>query len=296
MLNFEDLKTIKCIPNENEISLSQYATFYEKELAHRIYEINISNGSKIQLNITPNNFAHLIGLHKFEAPQNFTGNSLLKNPINLKEFKGFLNLLTGKININDLKQINGGTTYDEMKNRILGVPFAYQLLRKSTFVSFDNKLTMTPSRIKADCLFFEMFNNEKMHLFIVNKNGTHYPMTFLVTDNNNPKMPLDNFTKDQKDIYAITSIVVKDIKTNKVLDFIIPGVETADPEVAAASSNFGYDRVTQIQLDKLLSSNLNVVHTVSHEEPGKHNIRFLNADRKAIENIIKPGLSKGISR
>lgn len=134
MLEVNDLKYIKNIPNENDITLSKIAEFFEKYLAHRTYEIKLENGTNLTMNITPNNFCHLLGLHSFKIEPIERGNRLLTDSSNLESFKGFLNVLRGNIKLEDLKNIrdsSGDYVYNKMKYRILGLPLIYQMIRKS---------------------------------------------------------------------------------------------------------------------------------------------------------------------
>lgn len=79
MLTCEDLKILKRIPDESEISLKLYAEFFDKYIANRFYNVYLDNNINLLMQIAPTNYAHLIALNKSKADSNFKGNPLLKD-------------------------------------------------------------------------------------------------------------------------------------------------------------------------------------------------------------------------
>lgn len=225
IITCEDLKTINRIPNESEISLKLYAEFFEKYLANRLYNIFLENNIKLVMQIAQGNYPHLIALHKFKADPQFIGNNLLKNSAQLEKFTGFCNLKYEKIKINDLKLIKdkqGNFVYDMYRTRILASPFIYQILRNSSFLAFDVNKVMGNSTIKADYLFVNDIDKNKLHLFIKDNKGVNYPISFFNREHTLPTNQLNYFIDNQK-VLKINKIEILDFKTKNLLETIIPG-------------------------------------------------------------------------
>lgn len=238
MLTCDELKYINRIPDESEISLKLYAEFFEKFIANRYYNIYLENNIKLIMQIAPTNYPHLIGLHKFKASPQFTGNSLLKNTNQLERFRGFINLKNERITLNNLKLVQnskGKFIYDEYKTRILASPLMYQIIRNSEFLRFDtSKLT---AQIKSDYIFVSNFDGHKLHLFIKNNNGTNYPVTFIPRSHTLIEEQLNYFTKGQ-DILKINKIEILDYKTKNILETIVPfHIDLAQQQAAATDTS-----------------------------------------------------------
>jgi hypothetical protein len=191
------------------------------------------------MQIAHGNYPHLIALNKFKVDPQHIGNPLLKDIRQLEKFTGFCNLKFEKITLNDLKSIkdnHGNFLYDVHKTRILASPLIYQILRNSDFLSFDVNNIMGHSNIKANYLFVNDIDKNKLHLFIKDNNGINYPVSFINREHTLNSAQLNYFIENQM-ILKIEKIEVLDFKNKELLEVITPGRSihtTSYQEVAAA--------------------------------------------------------------
>lgn len=220
MLSLENLKKIEQMPTEGEISLQIIAKFYEKYISNRIYELDMENGETLKFSVENTHLPHLIGLHKFYDKYKHS-NFRLNSRRQLSKEKGFNNLKHGYITLADLKVAGGNNRkYKQYKKRILNFAFAYQLLRKSLFVSYNKKLVKSNTKINGNYIFVNDVDDNKLHFFFINdrlyndiyKNEKAVPITFVVTQKKE-----FIFVSEQIKL-RINRIVIKDIKTMKKLE------------------------------------------------------------------------------
>lgn len=159
----------------NELKeLREIAVYFENEIANKVYEINIKT-SIVKLYITPANFPHLIGLHKYYSKN--SDNPFLRNKDNLKNFTGFLNIKKGRIRLEDLNK----KTFKKSGNRITEIEKISLLLKKFDMFTFEK--SKANSKIDAEFILSQKIkHDEYIHLFIKENKGKYYPVSFLLRD------------------------------------------------------------------------------------------------------------------
>lgn len=280
MLNLEELKYIKETPKEEQISLKLYADFYNKEIANRIYEICLDNKVKLQLNITPSNFAHLIGLHKFLDLNN--ANIYLHNIVNLKNFQGYLNIMKDNISIKDLQSVinkNGNNQYNLYKSRILSLPFTYQLIRNSQFLEFD-KSNIKNTDIKANYMFVDNVDKKKLHLLLKSNSGILYPVSFISRKEND-----DYYVKNQN-IFNIEKIVIKDFRTKNLIEIIYPNGQ-AKEEIAATLDKTKDIVLSKSQMNYVKRRGVNFITEIELEEFNNYKLTYSDKDQIKIMSALR---------
>ncbi|WP_035796412.1 hypothetical protein, partial [Clostridium akagii] len=280
VLNLEELKYIKETPKEEQISLKLYADFYNKEIANRIYEICLDNKVKLQLNITPSNFAHLIGLHKFLDLNN--ANIYLHNIVNLKNFQGYLNIMKDNISIKDLQSVinkNGNNQYNLYKSRILSLPFTYQLIRNSQFLEFD-KSNIKNTDIKANYMFVDNVDKKKLHLLLKSNSGILYPVSFISRKEND-----DYYVKNQN-IFNIEKIVIKDFRTKNLIEIIYPNGQ-AKEEIAATLDKTKDIVLSKSQMNYVKRRGVNFITEIELEEFNNYKLTYSDKDQIKIMSALR---------
>lgn len=227
MLTIEQLKTIKQTPDEGDISLKLLANFYEVYISNRIYELQMEDGTILIFSAENRHFPHLIGLHKFIDKRKEHKNRLLNYNKQLKSQKGFENIKSSRITLEDLKNVGTKSKiYKRYKKRILNFPFSYQLLRESKFLSYDKDEVERDTRINGNYIFVNDINNDKLHFFFIDCDNNLMeeessetdaedlvvPITFIVTKKSDFK-----FVANQG-ILKIRKVIIKDLDKSTILE------------------------------------------------------------------------------
>ncbi|MGL5417079.1 MAG: hypothetical protein ACRDAU_15535 [Clostridium sp.] len=216
MLTLKELKVIKEMPKEEDITLELLAKFYDKYISNRIYEVETIDNKVLTFKVENKHFPHLIGLHKFVDKTKKHKNKLVHYNRELKSTKGFINIKNSKITLNDLKLVGyKSKTYKAYKKRILNMPFTYQLLRKSKFLSYDKNLVGKDTRINGNYIFVDNINKDKLHFFFIENlelGDQIVPITFIVT-----KATDFNFINNQE-ILTIKRVTIKNFSGDKILE------------------------------------------------------------------------------
>lgn len=146
--------------------LKKMAETFDSKLAYKIYTVKCKDVA-FDIKISQSNFAHLIGLNRFFNPN--SEYEIFRDINNLKEFNGYLNVVSGRITLDMLsnaKGIDGQRVIDDK----------YVLNKISNF----NKL----EKIICKGELFE-FNKEKFHthlpngyMFSLKEKGDEYTLLF----------------------------------------------------------------------------------------------------------------------
>ena len=238
MYTIDNLREIeKPIELEN-LDLKLYARFFQKHLSNREYFIELQNGELLHFTIKDEHLPHLIALHYFIDKEN----EILKlhSHSELKWEKGFKNLYDGDIKAEHLLSVYAGKgknrkkVFKNYKKRILGFPFAYQMLRKSGLFIFKIKKKTT---IKGDYLFAIDVDDTKYHFIFINDSGVeddnYVPITFITTK------PSDfNFFNPEESI-KVNKITIKNLLDNTTEEYMFENIDfniEVQQEVAITST------------------------------------------------------------
>ncbi|MCX0354099.1 PBECR4 domain-containing protein [Clostridium perfringens] len=224
MWTVDSLREIEKPIKLEDLNLKLYAKFFQKHLSNRKYFIELQNGQILNFTIRDEHFPHLIALHYFIDKSN--ENFKLHKISELKKNKGFNNLINGDIELKDLLSVYTGKgknrkkVFKNYKERILGFPFAYQMLRKSGLFVFKPKKKTT---IKGDYLFARDIEGSKYHFIFINDSGVkednYVPITFITTK------PKDfNFFNPEESI-KVNKITIKNLLDNTTEEYIFENID-----------------------------------------------------------------------
>ncbi|MDK0812094.1 PBECR4 domain-containing protein [Clostridium perfringens] len=224
MYTIDNLREIeKPIELEN-LDLKLYARFFQKHLSNREYFIELQSGKVLHFTIRDEHLPHLIALHYFIDKEN--ENLKLHRHSELKWEKGFKNLYDGDIKAEHLLSVYRGKgknrkkVFKDYRERILGFPFSYQMIRKSGFFVYEAK---KDSRIKGDYLFAIDIDNTKYHFIFINdssvKDDNYVPITFITTKPND-----FNFFNHEKSI-KVNKIIIHNLLDNTTEEYVFENID-----------------------------------------------------------------------
>ena len=242
MKNNRILNNIKYIPYDNSFSLIDFAENYVHTLDEKVFELQTVEGN-IEIVFLKRHLPHIIGLHYFVDRK--SKNQLLIKKYNLQGQKGFNNIYSGFITLEDLKSSQGGKIWKNKRNkdRVLTMHLIPEIIRNSTLYLIDGNLK---GKINAKYILYSRYNKKYYTLCIdedikLNRLGKNYCcISNLINDNHIISLIEEDKLKKieikrviKKDYYnSYNNPMLEIIHRKHVISSNNPGVNTIPVSVA----------------------------------------------------------------